>query len=442
MCFLVIMISDQSYGQLSTTYKNDFNQYLNLIDTYHPSINLKDLTTFKDSVSLLITDTSLINFYNALSIYNSRLNCVHTNIYLPKNEIDILKNKSIFLPYLFKIHNDSIFILIDNNYHNVLSINQKKSIEILTEIRGKLSSDDNIYYKNYILNKSFPTLYALYIDQSDTHSIELKEKNIKVSASTYQTFLELQKKKPYYLPHLYQSNLFKNKNIAFLNISVFGINYLKAKKIKAKKLITSFFKHIEKENISRIILDLRNNSGGNADIPMLLLKYLAENPYTFYEKVEYKKNNYNPYFKLSESSFKSENNYYVRKKQFDYTKQKKVYHSRYKGTVYVLTNEANVSMATAFLKKLINVNSNVFLLGQPVGGHFNFNAGIYLQKELEHSKIKIKIPIEKITIDSTQSNYIITPDFYLDDKQFTDINGEINFIRLIDVINDFSQITR
>jgi hypothetical protein len=436
ICSLVIMITTQSFSQLSTTYKNDFNQYLNLIDTYHPSINTKSLKALKDSISLSITDTNLIKFYNVLSIYNSRINCVHTNVYLPKNEIALFKKKSIFLPYLFKINNDSIFILIDNHYSNVLSINQKRSIEILTEIRGKLSSDDNIYYKNYILNKSFSTFYALYVNQSEYHSIELKDKTVTISSSTYQALLKLQKRNPYNLSNLYQSNLLKNENIAYLNISSFGINYLKDKKIKTKKLIPLFFKHIEKENIARIILDLRNNSGGNAMIPMILLKHLAKIPYTFYEKVAYKNNNYTPYLNLSESSFKNENNYYVRKKQFDYSKQKKVYRNHYKGTVYVLVNEANVSMSVAFLKKLINTNSNVILLGQPVGGNFNFNAGTYVQKELEQSKIKIKIPIEKIKIDSTQSNYIITPDFYLYDKQFIDDNGKIIFTKLIDLINN------
>lgn len=428
------------YSQPLEPYKKDYNKYWELIETYHPNDKLEGVESLKDSLMKEIThQTTLLEFYSYLSLLNSRLNCGHTHVYLPKNEIEALSKKPILLPYLVKVREDSIFAFIKNKYRYVTAINGEKGAVVLKRIRRHIPSDNgNVYNKNYLINKSFHILYYLYVSQTTKYSIKLNYRVIDVFGISYSDFAKIDSQRMASLSQLYRSKILLKKDIGYLNIGSFDLNYLKSEGINPKKIVESFFKTVEKENISKIILDLRNNTGGQSDIPMFILKYLAKKPYSFYESVMYKRNDYTPYCNLKKSDFKSQNNGYIRRKNFDYLKKQPVLENTYKGLVYVLINNANVSMAVAFTKKLMNVNPNTILIGQNVGGNFNFNAGNYVQYDLDSTKIKAVIPIENIKVDSDEKNYIIMPNLYIEDKQILDGKGEVILTSLINLIKHYN----
>lgn len=418
-------------------YQDDFLEYWTLLNKYHPkyidSCQIANLSLIKDSIFKDIScQNNLVGFYKKLSLLASKINCIHTQVYLPTDIAKNLKIDSIFFPFIYIIKDSSLYILINNQYHEVIEINGQTSISVIDEIKNHISSDNNnYYYKDWAINNFFSIYYTEFIQTTNQYSILLDDSVINIRGYT---FTELINQKSSLNQKLLYSLSMVDSNFTYLRIGSFDLNYLKSKNINYKLIIKTFFKDIQKNDVNNIIIDIRDNGGGNATIPIFILKYLARVPYSFYERIEYKTNNYKPYFNLSSTSFKKENNYYVRKKIFNYQKQITPKNDSYKGNIYVLINGANVSMAVAFIKKLITVNSNVILIGKPVGGNFNFNAGSYVKKELENSKIKIKIPIEKITVDTIQSNYIIAPNLYIEDNQFIESNGEINYIQLINLI--------
>jgi len=340
--------SQNFYSEYIYMYKekmqHDLSQWTNELKTNH--INLykyiqKDIfdSICNNAYNNLPDSLSLIDFYRYLSLINEKIKCGHTSLLLSDS---IFFESKIFMPLKIKINTNNVCIAQD------LQINKNRELEnlILLEIDHididfiikKIKSHQNseglieIGKTNYC-ERLFPLLYALYINTNAMHNIKVMNSsdsifNIDIDSETFKTLIEIRKLR---YPHISDNiNLgLKNfDNLFYLNIPYFGIDN--------KRFISqtdSIFKIINNSSINKLIIDVRNNPGGEIWNVYYLLSYLTNKKIRSNYRFSYIKNH-----KIVNQKYYL-NNYYKIKPQVN----------RFKGSVCVVSNGGSLSSTGMFL---------------------------------------------------------------------------------------------
>ena len=193
-----------------------------------------------------------------------------------------------------------------------------------------------------------------------------------------------------------------NDSTAYIGISGFDLNQVQVEDI------AHFIDSVAR--VPHLIIDVRNNGGGNADVLSQLYTYIAGKPMTLhsYSKVN-KQGNY--------QSFTHSTNRLVEDSLFaDYKPEpdKEGFYSRsesgsivkadsainYKGKVYVLTNENSISAATLFPALLVRNHRGV-VVGRETRTAYHFmNAYKFVNIRLPHSTLFFNVPLVYCCFDT------------------------------------------
>lgn len=178
------------------------------------------------------------------------------------------------------------------------------------------------------------------------------------------------------------------------------------------KLVRFFkrsFRDIRKEKISSLVIDLRNNGGGNLSRSALLGKFIANKSFKICDTA----------FAVKRSGFTYSNrirnkffywlmmNFLTHKRKdgkyhFGYL-EKHVYHPRktnhYDKDVYVLTAGATFSASTLFINH-VKGQPNVKIIGDETGGGYYGSSAINIPDIiLPNSKIRVRLPLYRLVMD-------------------------------------------
>ncbi len=191
------------------------------------------------------------------------------------------------------------------------------------------------------------------------------------------------------------------------------------------------FGQIEKKRIQHLILDIRQNHGGDARIISQLLGYLADAPFVLIKRVESSvanpdRNRFRPYFdksildshrtsfmpgirqgSLYQFTFRPENGRIT-----GYLPLAKT--NRFRGKVYVLIDGGTFSNGANFAAALKAQRANTVFVGRETGGtEAGCNGGTVQRLTLPHSKLQVQFPWMRLTSASAQpdSGYGVRPDF-------------------------------
>lgn len=169
-----------------------------------------------------------------------------------------------------------------------------------------------------------------------------------------------------------------------------------------KETLKSFFDYVEEKNITNIIVDLSQNTGGNSNVIEEFMSYLNIDEYnTFFG--EY--NGGTPY--RAKSKIKNQ------------TKDRKLYD----GNIYVATSNRTFSSAVLFTG-VLKYNDIATTIGEPVG-NATIRFGYRSDHHLPYSKIKYSLCINKWHLPNVEYLDTIEPDVYIPLKQ-EHIRNEIN----------------
>ena len=214
-------------------------------------------------------------------------------------------------------------------------------------------------------------------------------------------------------------------NIAMLTLNSFGLFGWKKMTIDYKAFLADAFQQMENQQITDLIIDIRENNGGNDEMANELFSYLAEETpdynregrtrYTSFPeelKPHIKTWGDNPWFyELKPKKKKPDNGYYIFKEKSKRTKSDK---SIFKGKVYLLTSSANTSLAfyTAlrFKKQQLGL-----IIGDETGGNLNdVNGGQIIFLTLPNSQIEIDSPVMGGFTVEPQANTGVMPDIFVE----------------------------
>jgi hypothetical protein len=231
-------------------------------------------------------------------------------------------------------------------------------------------------------------------------------------------------------------------SVAYVGISTFNMNDLEFDEL------TNFMKSITKLGCPNLIVDVRNNPGGDC---IRFFSYIAQKPFktSEYIKVNKRENyeflkyslNYTPDL-ISFSDFvqvEGKSGFFSYNNDLAYPDTL----VNYKGKVYILTNERSYS-ASSDLVALIMKNNRGAVVGRETGSSFyQMNARESSQLRLPNSWIVVHYPLVKFVFESQLSERIpwgrgVLPDFPVPFtlEEITFENGDVILNYALQLIQD------
>jgi C-terminal processing protease CtpA/Prc len=180
------------------------------------------------------------------------------------------------------------------------------------------------------------------------------------------------------------------------------------KKIFFKNFLEDSFNEIKKWKVENLILDLRNNGGGELKNSILLYSYLANGSFQFSKEIEISSitpptyvqyTNYDKAIKFNPIKFKSvvkkEETVFYLNEHFSMIKTQPA-SSCFKGNLFVMIR--NTASSAGCLAAYIHSNKRGTIIGEENRDNYTgYSSGVPVVLTLPHSKIRINIPLRKFT---------------------------------------------
>lgn len=379
-------------------YQHDFKEMVEILLKTHPQ---PYAFTSKDSFQKLIdnqfgqiTDSTTIGgFYWLCSPVVASINCGHTFIQLPKQFYDI--SNSVLFPLDAQYINSKLFVLDAKNNSDklssgteILAINGVDVAVLRKEIFQHLSSDGfNESLKQEKINYRFAFLCSIYFGFPSSYFVTINQngylKEIKLNESVNS------KRQKSFLNNCENQLCFelnKKKNIAIITIRSFSYyNHYEFKKFKS--FIDSCFHTIKENKTQNLIIDVRNNFGGDPFCGSYLIEHIAQKPYTYFHE------NSSGYIDLKGTIQPNSN--------------------RFKNKPYILINGLCTS-TTGHFCSIVKENDFGIFVGNETGATYTCNDNS-TNFTLKYTKLFLRVARETYYTSATTltSKNGITPDYYV-----------------------------
>lgn len=411
--------------------RNEIKTYREILKHSHTGLNLYTSENKFDSLfNKLEKDLPKIktrkDYYLRLCEIHTYIRCGHSSMYnVPLTENDIIRE---ILPFKIKFLGSKAYI--KQSYckikkgSEILSINGHLISEITKEAFKLISSDGyNTSFKYRILESEFTSYYFLIFGKTKACKIEYSEyqtlSNRSINLSTkqedYNINIEPNKEKTF--NDIYKLKIL-NKNTALLTVNSFNTPTKKLTK-RYFKFLKKSFRTIKKKDIENLILDIRENTGGNDGNDMELASYIINKPFkeNKFRIIKHLNlvihpellspylneilgiDNDTPKSEIAKMMHKEVKNEFENKAHTDgyyYLKEEKVIKrkpkkNRFTGKIYIMTS-GNVFSGGGLFSALVRDKSDAIFVGEETGGgYYRHTGSIPLIYELPYSKIPFSI---------------------------------------------------
>ncbi len=389
--------------------KTDFKYLRNKLERNHPSLYLYTQKLILDQVfdsleNSLSKPMTQLEFYKQITVISSIIKDGHTIILPGTKMTDYYNTNSKFLPYHFAILNNRLYVdMVCTNNHSIplgaeiIRINDVDANEIIKQLSERQVRDgNNLTYPIWILSNYFREYYSYMYGHPENYLI-----NYKVEAGSHiATIHALSKDSIYYYRHVrYPAKLFsklpnegiklkieKDKNYAVLTIKDFDNKVLKsAYKQNFKNEMTAIFEQVDNSKVENLILDLRNNQGGDIENGVFLLSYLLDKPFAVVQE----------YFKVKHSQLQQ-----CKGPSLGLHKPRS---NHFEENLYVLINGGSFSNS-GIVASCLKANKRAIFIGEEMGGNPDVIAGFIKNIQLPNTKIRVQIPTKQFIITSKEKN--------------------------------------
>jgi hypothetical protein len=383
-----------STSELQADFKILRSRYENNLANLYLYTTKQKLDKMFDSLYLNIKPMTELEFYSYITPLSSVIKDGHSNIFISEQATNKHNQQSKFFPFDIYWAGNKMFITKNLSTDTtiqigteILSINGVSSKEVMDYLLTRQVRDgNNEQYAFWILNNYFRAYYSFHFGHPDKYSLSIKtlnntEKNVIVTALPKKTISFNMASRDLQVSND-ASTCFRidsATNVAVFKISTWDNNNL-------KKEIDFVFPQLQQKKIEHLILDLRDNQGGNFSPAIYLLSYLLNHPFQYFTELKSVKENTATSQVLKSMKGKILMTHLSKK-------------NPYKGKVYVLINGGCFSNTSSFCSRLELYNRSVFI-GEETGGNKVVFCGVFGPKD------NIVLPNTKIICDN--SNYRLT----------------------------------
>ncbi|MBC7884305.1 MAG: hypothetical protein H7X99_02440 [Saprospiraceae bacterium] len=406
---VILFLSNVSVSQTETIdlqifsvdeLKEDFAFWRNRIEQKHPLVYLyatkNEIDRGFDSLYQQIDQPMTeLDFIKILSPITSLIQDGHTYVIPSEMALGQIKMYNYLFPLELKFINERLYVTQDGSSSGVpltgmeiTSINAVSSKDMLSVFLTNLGRDgSNLQHAYATINKSFRHYFHTYFGFTKEfiltyRTMENVDSTCVIMGKSLASIQNVRLSR-YPMVNISSTSNLQVTHIDSIQTAVLRIQTFSpdASNVKFKRVISNFFESIEKSNVENLIIDLRDNGGGNPNLVKFILQHLFDE--SFEQAMECR-----IVQKSSEDIFSER----TRKKWYPWYgigsfKPKK---NNFKGNLYVLVNEGTFSAGVIFSSVLRKYNRAVFV-GNETGGNPIIMAG-YLVKtswKLPNTKIQM-----------------------------------------------------
>ncbi|NCI48353.1 peptidase S41 [Sediminibacterium roseum] len=418
--------------------KSDFVLFQKILEANHPSLywytpkDSMDLY-FSQGINSISDSMNEVEFRNRVAWVVSRIRCGHTTV-LPSKKFPATQYRFPSFPLYLKTWEDSL-VVIGNLFQKdsifkrgtiITGINGRSNQQILDSIFQFISSDGNAFnYKSQVLSGNFPVWYknifgldssyrVSYIDSTGKEAMAVL-KNFRPVADTSKRAkpgtITVPFKKPTRREIRRAQLLAKRVMVIDTALSTAIIRLTTFSSGRLRTFFRQSFRKIKEQKIEHVVLDLRENGGGDVSTSILLTKYLSDHPFKVGDSVfaisrKFKYHKYiHPtlqyWLAMNFGSRKMEDGLvHYRRYERKLFEPKKKYH--FDGQLTLLQGGYSFSATTMFVANLKG-QKNTTVAGEESGGGYYGNSAMYLPTiTLPNSKIRISLPMYRLVMDASR----------------------------------------
>lgn len=361
--FFIFSIVSSSFSQqyfskkdliedLDILYKTIYEVHPDMFTVVSKKVFEKEIKKIKESFP---DSMDRIGFYKAIAPLVSSLGDGHTTISLPFNDIINLNPYLFVNPFIIDKETLSLKVLKGGMLPEgaeIISINNKASTDIVEQMLSLVSGESNTF-KVTRLNKFLSAYFYMiddsenfivkYVQNDEIHTREIQGMTLE-DAKRKKKELELKNKKE---PTKNQiKSAFNYSLLPDFNATLFQFDSFSFENGYMHTFLDSMFTDINKRNIKNLIIDIRNNGGGNSEVGDEIMQYISHQPFLQFGIVRVKVSD--P-VKAQYSYYKDWNNgIYNNIKESENLIKLKDIPIRFKGNVYLLTSNNTFSSAADF----------------------------------------------------------------------------------------------
>jgi hypothetical protein len=412
--------------------QEDYSIFRKTLETAYPS-----LYRFTDSVIMtkyldngfrsLDQPESEMEFYQLIARTCAQLHDEHFSPQPPKDYTSALVNQHHYFPFSLKVIDRRFYILKTAQHggpipagSEILSINGRSAEEIQNILLPTISSDGYTgtfgprHLEDYSMTEEdnfFDFNYPIFVEDTDAFRIEFidpsdrsKKQVATIAGLDYKAY-----KNFFYVRNPLKAPLefkYLKKDVAYLRISSFLGWHRNRFKQNFDSLYTVIFKELKSKHIPNLILDLRNNEGGDGTGERLLT-YLMTKPYRHFAAAELRYAGYpdvvdnleppkdDLFFPDSMVTRTNTGLYALKEKYLPLLSEQQPKSDHFQGKLYVLINGASGSQA-AVAASLLKGNGRAVFIGEESGGTMEgitarYGAGLVLP----NTKIRVHFGLLK-----------------------------------------------
>lgn len=428
--FLVTLVSIQAQPQPDQKrysvkqLKADFARMRQQLEQVHVGLyeyaDKPTLNHYFDSLKASITQPlTELEFYQKIAPILGKIRNGHTYISMSAKARAHAKKHAKFIPLELLWQQETAFVA--KSYASrpflpagsqILSINGQAMPAILDKMMASFSSDGyNQTRAKRMLGLHFTHFYYWLIAQPQQFKIRYRTpqqttEQVAVVPALSREAIIAHRESPKSKVKMLDFKVL-NERVGLLKVGTFAQSEMKR---SFKKFLRKTFAKIKRQNLQHLIIDLRNNGGGDDGYGNLLFSYLTNQPFNYYKYVATSVNKIvHPEYYQEAKVIRKYNTIFPDQVK----KVGKLYHVKknpglgtfapqkqpFLGKLYILINGACFS-ATGEFTACVHNRKRATFIGEEVGGNYYKNtSGEILTLVLPNTGVRIFIPLMQYAMD-------------------------------------------
>ena len=388
--------------------RQDITQLENALIELHSGVDrhvpLKEIREgFQKTRTTLNHDLTSFEFYRLLAPLVASIQCGHTRI-IPSEELRAHFDSAVsFFPLPVKVSENRLFAkLKDESIIEITQINNQSVEDILQKIYSSFPVDGqaNSAKQDYV-SEQFSRYYFMFVNHK-IRKFDLRIVQMRTSHDNENIALQPVNASSLVIENAVPPIEFSMRNgVGYLKVNTFSSYSYRHSGIGYEDFLKKTFSSLKSESVDKLVVDIRDNGGGDDQYGALLFSYVAQKPFGYFKRV-YKKDGHgtvdigHPCVQLQHPQADAFN-----------------------GTVCLLINGRTFSTA-ADVASMFRSNKRAAIIGTETGGGYEGNtSGESERVELNNSHISIQIPrwfYENAVVPAPQQHRGTIPDYVANKK--------------------------
>jgi hypothetical protein len=391
--------------------KRDLNFAFERLTNLHPGLHRyttkEELKRYFNKLLLNVPDS--MNIWQAHSYISQligEIRCGHTRLFPNMDELEKLKKQPVFFPLPSRWLSDSLYVRTGDaaapKWWRVESINNVPVAALLSHFEKRFALDgesrkgkqlffDNLAYY-YAVLKERPTSFVLKVKSVPANNDTL----IELPALTWQALekMRAENKIVFGTGRLKPFEFRTQGQIGFLTVRNFNGERHRSFGYNFPAFLDSAFQQTLNNKITHLVIDIRNNGGGDDAYGALLYSHLTNKPFYYFKEVVTLKNG--AFVNVSHPQLK----------------QQPASAIAYLGKTSLLVDGLTFSTAADFAA-IFKEHNRGLIVGMETGGAFQGNnSGPSSEVTLPNTGIVLSIPLWRYTnaVKNTKSASGVMPD--------------------------------